>query len=1653
MDRNQKSQSLDRNIRPQQFNPSFSRSTNPTKYYYPEKQINQNIAQELFLKITEGDISAIQNFILSNNVVLNVKDERGNSVIHQAIKNTNLNKNEKLELVKFLLDRGAPTMAYNDENVTPLHLAVKMQTYEIVNLLLEKNADPNAKDSQYMTPLHYAVQGKSIDCPVNRTNKKIIKDSHESNILFNDMTDAIRNLILNNNTVNQYLTHIKNTFQVYNKIFSRDVDAIKYKYQNNLENIISKNNVGEKSLEDEIKKQTEQFNNDIVQNMIGNIGDALKPFDINPKQKSGPYNVMPWQNKTEYLNKHKTNAFKLFKHTQQIMEDDIDGIEKSLNSMYNLTESIHTSIKNLYWYNAGFYVNTNDVSNNMSLIIKEYLSIDPQNMVLNDVAIDIYNKIPGNKRIYLVDLTTNNNVSWSNTTGTAVDLLKINKYFDVNLSPKNIKRAKSADISSSKSDYTNTIITDDRDIANPSTIIVNSVGKRPVVNPLRRITIDPPITITPNGGTVPTIPNTFPANTLVPLPGGIINTYSTFGYIDYDYTIVSQIRYYILRVKKYIEIIKLNNTTLFNYISTGDVYYVPNIISLNVTYIINCLLYINLISDGFVIAKSRLSSLGNKIDSLYAKNENNAHVFYLDMMRQTTRHMISGINDTIKFVENNFFGNVSSQYENYKNIIKFIDDMDLWIYITKYHNNFKISGESDYFWRKKTDTINSIFIDSFKHSETSIPTLNDTRNIMSSNNINFENVHGTDPNLIENINNIRKILIEKYIPQIENGSSLYYIGLHGDTLNGFSRLRYSFSPPVHTIKGSKMSLVSLDINIDAPTINIVPIDTPPISGFLFEISNTNIKLQGNAFSRVGLEKNNIPQTENYKLKNTAEIGYTSKSPTMKKTTAALPIVNINIRLHILTIRYVMIETMLNNIYNISTKGIQNADKDWANITNMIPKYRGILKKIIGSQQQDMNGVLYAVIGKIMDNIILNVINDAVYSASGMLDGIYRKLTKNDINKTYITNMDESFDLDLNELIYDVVGKYIDRNITLDDIDKTYQLNFTTPTVINNEKKKLDVNILYNYSTSAQKFSKQCYSIDSDIIRKLIAVTNINTKDVAGNSVLYYAIETQKPDIVEMILNNGGNANIASVKNNSGQTPLDHIKEICKTHIELLNKPVSGNIVTNISTPVYEKIKNQVYSNTQNKDNILRYSDVYLPMLLTLFNHYLFTIMNRYLNGWSFDDTKDLSYGLTGNKDTFINPKLPILEAINNFIQNDGGNGVDVLEAQKNIYEKNNQNISDEREELIAMNDNFAKELKEITNRMGNKNNENNENDANRIMEIRKTINKNNKKLNKHITDKNIVDDKIDKLDSNRAIIINTLANSTYDNIYGKLDTGDVLDIYDSIFWKIINSKKIKQYTPDLNYRSYPELMKKYIYENSSNNSILELHPYIQKYVYNVINKGMDTYVSPIIVDKIIKLYNNIISKTAKDYIELDYEYNDSNYVLKDLINLMEHCLKNTLFVSMYNSFVKIITKYIKTKYISDDSNINKSDFLNTLVDNILRSNIKGYTLSEYIFEHMPLKLLKVTLGIYDGDYDDDRSYTVDDLYTNIIDIIITNNVVPIRPESKLLKNLREIIVPYFKDYNDLFIKEGKSMMDGYIGYIASEANILYIYNLVNKHNN
>ena len=111
----------------------------------------RTFADEIHDFAQKGELESVISLIEQNPELVNARDKDGRTPLHWACRGVHL------EVVRFLVDKGADVNAEDSNKVVPLHsLAVRNNT-EAIELLLAKGADVDAKDYGADTALHYAA--------------------------------------------------------------------------------------------------------------------------------------------------------------------------------------------------------------------------------------------------------------------------------------------------------------------------------------------------------------------------------------------------------------------------------------------------------------------------------------------------------------------------------------------------------------------------------------------------------------------------------------------------------------------------------------------------------------------------------------------------------------------------------------------------------------------------------------------------------------------------------------------------------------------------------------------------------------------------------------------------------------------------------------------------------------------------------------------------------------------------------------------------------------------------------------------------------------------------------------------------------------------------------------------------------------------------------------------------------------------------------------------------------------------------------------------------------------------------------------------------------------------------------------------------------
>jgi len=125
-------------------------------------QIDKHKIELLFQSVIDMDTNELRNIATMHQLPLGVINENGDTLIHKVISNDTVEKNEnnRLNVIKFLVNNNVNPDSPNKDNITPLHLACLKQYPDIIKYLLEIKVNPNFADNLGNTPFHYYLNGQ-----------------------------------------------------------------------------------------------------------------------------------------------------------------------------------------------------------------------------------------------------------------------------------------------------------------------------------------------------------------------------------------------------------------------------------------------------------------------------------------------------------------------------------------------------------------------------------------------------------------------------------------------------------------------------------------------------------------------------------------------------------------------------------------------------------------------------------------------------------------------------------------------------------------------------------------------------------------------------------------------------------------------------------------------------------------------------------------------------------------------------------------------------------------------------------------------------------------------------------------------------------------------------------------------------------------------------------------------------------------------------------------------------------------------------------------------------------------------------------------------------------------------------------------------------
>jgi hypothetical protein len=191
-------------------------------------------------------------------------------------------------------------------------------------------------------------------------------------------------------------------------------------------------------------------------------------------------------------------------------------------------------------------------------------------------------------------------------------------------------------------------------------------------------------------------------------------------------------------------------------------------------------------------------------------------------------------------------------------------------------------------------------------------------------------------------------------------------------------------------------------------------------------------------------------------------------------------------------------------------------------------------------------------------------------------------------------------------------------------------------------------------------------------------------------------------------------------------------------------------------------------------------------------------------------------------------------------------------------------------------------------------------------------------------------------------------------------------------------------------------------------------------------------------DTIVKYLDIIPKHLLNTYFTEPVYYNiDVNFVLNDILDIIVHIMKNSVFANLYYLILKLLRYHIETL------NPGAID-----IDTKLDEFINNTELEKYIFEDIPKRCVKRVLEIYENDTDQDKQIDLLELLKGIINKLTTQSYIIIQTDSDIIKKLLNNIFPYFVEYITINAKMMKQITDGYFSILANIIKNIEIHKLL-----
>lgn len=1644
----------------------------PEHGYIPGKNINEDNLRKLFMAAAKCDINALKLAISTTNLPFDVVTNDGQTLIHAVLKDMVTPEKSKYNVIEYLLINNAPSSVHDKNNITPLHLAAKYQYQSIIKLLLKYDADVNALDSSDMSPLHYLVQNNIRDCKKKKYVGDIIPKS-ENDIRPEDLQDLTLLImeILNTKHFLTYVEHIRNIFkkdnlvEMYYDVFQREkAELLKGEYR-------AISGIGSPKTELELIRGNQKNFQNYKSNLIQHISDKIKLIDIlienndpdviNDIDIKNPKEIVKLMN-MEYDPKKYKNSEKILldKHRNEVIGElnkMVEQIDEQIDeTMLKNTIINNSTIKIIY---ENYYAELNKdqkyrgkIYNFDKRIIQDLLLDDFKNISVPDITVihdDAYDGKFIKKDVFVL--------SGDYIKKIANQIRLFRRYSkDIPDDPKE------------KNKMVKLPLTEDHGLKIPNT------------NKLLILT-DEYDTIAQYWDWANTQRNSALDDISIIFTKGADKEF-------YFY----KLNYYIIRINFIWETIKENSRQISDLLTNNKIYnvYINVLISMYegiFNILQNCLYLKNINKYNKLKAKDILDKFNEKF--INTINSGHPYGFLIEAAKNNAEIILNTLNSIDKLVDDLY---------NYFN--QLIDKLNSVIYYVNHYSfsRFASSIHSNDFKLDIVDKYENLF-----HKE--IPPFS----MLPQNFEKYEEIFG------KSIPEARSYYYDLYAPKVNQYNYLIYLDDGLIKNNGTYNYSYGFdgNTRFYVINNNDGVGTYGKVNDER---NRLAIDEQSLDKFQFgilyynpykfpqpnpgNISGKNsleeyIKLVHNGKYIKNLEKYKSEKEKKVKI-GTKELIFNSSDDYHGAISLisdigsynkkfALPIVKRDLSIHIYYLKHTIIKNLLDIIVKMENGAPTDSDE-------LKDKVKRILKEIKEKEYSQGQISVYFTIVKLAEKFLDDFINTLISNGvtnyieekndSSSIGNIFSDVFK--INDRGEILKDTKFSFNFNEFFKTIINTYLKSSTSKLTDDLLYTMN-----LINDEEGLSEQFIIdnTNYDLEVDTGVQKCYKVKPQIVDMMVKYgADVNLPDITKSTPIYYAIVSLNKEIIGSLIKNGANVVLEELDHVSNN-PYFHFVNLFRAHIGV-RKPSPENFIQHFTKRMTKRIKDEITNDDDLKNNVIKFIENIFPQMIFMYNHLFYFYMKSYINGWSYDDNKELEKffiecGCINMDGDFIDYQLPINK---NIVENaDKYISVTTLNSYKKKINKETKMYNDNIKNYNSMLTSLENEKNDLTTKgvIGQEI----KNINIKISEIKKKLADlevlyNNKKNNDMKNIEENINNQIGKFerDLQKNKSYHDKKNININKEIRKVDNPEQQSlnlyrephiIYDDFFTHVISKSRIpstKKYKN--NYKDH--MMYNASWENiilNKDDRVNNIH-HIHLLTVNMYYRCLDRIKKIKNIKEIEKcnelfkllkkLHESIFAPAIKYSKDLKQEYNFSkNHTLTAMIDIMIHVSKHIIFSNIYHGIIKVITKYMlninPSEYIGNKeafeiykNNPNQyKEYIIKIVYSIVKDKgTKHDKLYKHIVETMPRKIVKMYMGVYeDGEKKvENKENEIDNLFEDITEIIISNTDISIKKDSHLIKMLDKYIYSYYKKIISIIIPKMKVVFDNYNRYIINEGKYMSI---------